>query len=199
MGAVKKLLSARELPERELHNSRMFVDLAENVHIHFRELRLLFGIEEFEEFCQILERGAKDVRRYLDRNPDYREQVHSDAVLIGGGARQQMLPLKKSPRPHQSKYFPNRLAIELQEERVIDSIHIHYRDYRLAMNFATFRELALGMSEALAELEEYLGEHDYDELRHPFRAVVSDSLWPATEKSRFRRLMEWLQRRIRGW
>ena len=33
MGSVKKILSKTKLLEREKHHSRMFVDLAENIHI----------------------------------------------------------------------------------------------------------------------------------------------------------------------
>ena len=74
MGAIKKILINKELPERELHNSRMFVDLSENIHIHFREIRLMFGVEEFFEFFSILKEGASDITKYLRRNPDYKEQ-----------------------------------------------------------------------------------------------------------------------------
>ena len=38
MGSVKLELSKVNLPDRELHNSRMFIDLAENIHIHHREV-----------------------------------------------------------------------------------------------------------------------------------------------------------------
>ena len=39
MGSVRKFLHKSELPEREGHHSRLFVDLAENIHIHHREYR----------------------------------------------------------------------------------------------------------------------------------------------------------------
>jgi len=177
MGAIKKILLNKELPERELHNSRLFVDLSENIHIHFREIRLMFGVEEFFEFFSILKEGARDVKKYLKRHPGYKEQEVFDGILVGGGARRQIIPLQKSPKPHESKYFPNRLQIELQEEKVIDAIHIHYRDYRLVMNIETFRELVTGMKEALDSLEDFLGHYDYKEGQHPFRKVVSTGEW----------------------
>ena len=67
MGKIKKTLFTQELPSRELHNSRMFVDLSENIHIHFRELRLMFSVEEFFEFFSILKAGTKDIKEYLKK------------------------------------------------------------------------------------------------------------------------------------
>jgi hypothetical protein len=177
MGAIKKVLSERELPEREQHNSRLFVDLSENVHIHFREIRLMFGIEEFFEFTDIIRESAKEVKKYLKKHPDYKEQEVFDGLLVAGGIKRQTTPLQRSPKPHESKYFPNRLQIELQEEKVIDSVHIHYRDYRLVMNFETFREFTNGMREALNNLEEFLKEHPYNQEEHEFRRVVNQEEW----------------------
>ena len=177
MGAIKQLLLSRDLPDRELHQSRLFVDLSENVHIHFREMRMMFAVGEFFEFFAILREGARDIRRYLRRNRDYREQEVFDGILVGGGARRQVTPLAKSPRPHESRYFPNRLQVELQEEKVIDAIHIHFRDYRLSMNIETFREFAAGMKQALDNLDEYLSKHAYCGGQHPFQKVVSSEGW----------------------
>lgn len=177
MGAIKKILLNKNLPDRELHNSRMFVDLSENIHIHFREIRMMFGLEEFFEFFDILKEGARDIKKYLRRNPDYQEQKVFDGILVGGGAQRQIIPLQKSPKPHECKYYPNRLQIELQEESVIDAIHIHYRDYRLVMNIQTFREFTNGMKAALDNLDEFLQQNSYKEGEHPFRQVVTTNEW----------------------
>ncbi|MCP5050162.1 MAG: hypothetical protein GY940_23555 [bacterium] len=177
MGEIKKVLDTRELPERELHNSRLFIDLSENVHIHHREIRLMFGVEEFFEFTNVVGFSAKEVKKYLKKHPGYKEQEVFDGIMVAGGVQQQTTPLKKSPKPHASKYFPNRLQIELQEEKVIDSIHVHYRDYRLVMNIDTFRDFATGMKNALDNLDKHLKENGYDEDVHPFRKEVDQSQW----------------------
>lgn len=183
MGEIKKVLHLSELPAREFHNSRLFVDLSENVHIHFREIRLMFGVEEFFEFANILKMSAGEVKKYLKKHPGYKEQEVFDGLMVAGGLEQQTTPLKKSPKPHESKYFPNRLQVELQEEKVIDSIHIHFRDYRLVMNFATFREFAKGMKGALDNLESFLQENSYNQEAHPFRAVVANDEWKTQGRS----------------
>jgi hypothetical protein len=200
MGKIEKILHHDELPDRELHNSRMFVDLSENVHIHFRELRLMFGREEFFEFFSILEEGARDVKKYMRKNPDYEEQEVFEGILVGGGTDRQIIPLMKSPKPHVSKYFPNRIQIELQEEKEIDSIHVHYRDYRLVMNIATFKKVTRGMMSALGRLEKYLSENDYRETEHPFRKVVSREEWAkgkVSSEGKAKILLNKLLRRMR--
>jgi hypothetical protein len=188
MGSIKKILIKKDLPDRELHNSRMFVDLSENIHVHFREIRLMFGVEEFFEFFEILKEGARDIKKYLRRNPGYKEQEVFEGILVGGGAKRQIIPLQKSPQPHVSKYFPNRLQIELQEEKVIDAIHIHYRDYRFVMNIETFREFTHGMKEALNSLDEFLSQYDYKEGQHPFRQVVETSEWTTDRVTLFQKI-----------
>ncbi|MGE5340262.1 MAG: hypothetical protein ACM3SY_02165 [Candidatus Omnitrophota bacterium] len=177
MGAIKKILAHKQLPERELHNSRLFVDLSENVHIHFREIRLMFGVEEFFEFIDVIKDSAKEIKKYLKKHPSYKEQEVFDGLLVAGGLKRQTLPLQKSPKPHESKYYPNRLQIELQEESVIDAIHIHFRDYRMVMNINTFREFAHGMNDALNKLEGFLNENSYAEGNHPFRKIVEQNDW----------------------
>lgn len=177
MGEIKKILHNSELPDRELHNSRLFIDMSENVHIHHREIRLMFGVDEFFEFTDVVKDSAKEVKRYLKRHPEYKEQEVFDGLMVAGGIQRQTTPLQKSPKPHESKYFPNRLQIELQEEKVIDSIHIHFRDYRLVMNFDTFRAFAEGMKESLDNLDDFLKQNKYDQHEHPFRKEVDQSRW----------------------
>jgi len=177
MGEIKLVLDNRDLPDRELHNSRLFIDLSENVHIHHREIRLMFGVDEFFEFTDVVKMSAKEVKKYLKKHPDYKEQEIFDGLLVAGGVKQQTTPLKKSPKPHVSKYFPNRLQIELQEEKVIDSVHVHFRDYRLVMSIECFREFADGMRKSLDKLDTFLTENDYNQETHPFRKVVDQSQW----------------------
>lgn len=194
MGEIKKILDNRELPERELHNSRLFIDLSENVHIHHREIRLMFGVDEFFEFTDIVKDSAKEVKKYLKKHPEYQEQKIFDGILVAGGLKRQTSPLQKSPKPHESKYFPNRLQIELQEEKVIDSIHVHYRDYRLVMNIETFREFAEGMKKALDNLDNFLEENNYNQEAHPFRKVVDQSAWKESKVTLLYRIKRKIKR-----
>ena len=161
MGEVKKFLAKVELPEREAHNSRMFIDLAENIHIHYREYRNVFSLDEYFEYADIIAKSTEDVRSYLAQNPEYKESTYPDLLQIAGGRQRVKQFLKNSPAPNKSKYYNNDFAIELQDEKEVDEIHFHYRDFRIAMNRETFRVVACKFAEAYNELGEFERSNKY--------------------------------------
>ena len=167
MGLVKKKLGSTSLPDREAHNSRLFVDLCENIHIHFRELRVVFSLDEYFEFVDILNRSTEDIRSYLAQNPDYEEGAFPSTVMVGGGKTRQRKLLQNSPAPNESTYFPHDFEIELQDESVVDEIHVHWRDYRFALPRSHFKEIAQTFYTASKKLEEYEAEYQY--IRKPHR------------------------------
>ena len=180
MGEIRKILVNKTLPPRDKHHARLFVDLCENVHIHFRDIRTVFSTDEFFEYVDTVTRSAKDLRRYLRWHPQYREQEIFSPIMVALGPEQQTRPLGQSPQPNQSTYFDARLQIELQAESVIDEIHIHFRDYRLAMSREVFRAFAEAMGTATVTLDGFLDSDDYRGTQHPFRqAVVDDPLYEA--------------------
>lgn len=179
MGAVKVMLAERNLPDREKHNSRLFVDLCENIHIHYREYRLLFSLPEYYEFVDIVNRSTDDVRNYLAQNSDYEEGRYKTTLMVAGGKARQMKFLENSPEPHRSHYFNNDLTIELQEEYITDEIHVHYRDLRLAMNRECFKALADSFTEARKKLDQFEQSNQYDRKYHPDRAIPNWEQDPA--------------------
>ena len=90
MGSVRKHLYTVELPERETHHSRLFIDLAENIHIHHREYRTVFSLDEYFEYADIVAKSTQDVRSFLEQNPNYEEQKYPTTILIAGGKERQM-------------------------------------------------------------------------------------------------------------
>ena len=171
MGLVKQELDRLELPDREAHNSRMFIDLCENIHIHYREFRIVFSLDEYLEFADILARSTEDVRSYLAQNPDYREGVYPTTIMVAGGAKQQRKLLENSPQPNRSAYFANDFAIELQDESVIDEIHVHWRDYRFAMPRDQFKLVADSFSRAKTQLQAFEATHTYTRSPHRDRTM----------------------------
>lgn len=171
MGDVKLYLSKCELPDREKHNSRLFVDLAENVHIHHREYRTVFSVNEFLEYSSIIEDSRSDLINYLENNTNYEESKYPTTIMIAGGRNRQLTFLKNSPTPITSEYYNCDFAIELQEEYVTDEIHIHLRDFRYVCNRETFKLIAKNFNEALNELESFEESNDYIRQKHPDREV----------------------------
>lgn len=171
MGSVRKYLFKTELPQREIHHSRLFIDLAENIHIHHREYRTVFSLDEYFEYADIISKSTNDVRNFLEQNPNYEEQKYPTTIMIAGGKERQLKFLQHSPQPNQSKYFSNDFAIELQDEFVTDEIHIHYRDFRIAMDRERFKKVAYGFQVALNELEEFETTQSYEREMHPDRVI----------------------------
>ena len=171
MGEVLLDLSRVRLPDREAHNSRMFIDLCENIHIHYREFRIVFSLDEYFEFVDILQRSTEDVRNYLAQNPDYEEQKYGTTLMFAGGKERQKKLLENSPQPNRSKYFSNHFGIELQAESVVDEIHVHWRDYRLALPREHFKKIAGAFEVAAQKLEEFEKQHNYERKHHRDRTM----------------------------
>ena len=171
MGSVKKYLYKAQLPNREEHNSRLFIDLAENIHIHHREYRTVFTLDEYFEYADIVEKSTKDVKNFLEQNPNYEEQKYPSTIMIAGGKERQLKFLKNSPMPNKSGYYNNDFAIELQDEYVTDEIHIHYRDFRIVMDRKRFKKVAEGFNIALEELNNFEATNNYTRENHSDRVI----------------------------
>ena len=173
MGSVKKFLHKSTLPDRETHHSRLFIDLAENIHIHHREYRTVFSLDEYFEYADIVTSSTVDVRNFLAQNSDYKEQAYPTTILIAGGKERQLKFLEHSTKANKSAYFDDVFAIELQDEYVTDEIHIHYRDFRIGLDRTRFRLMAEGFKTALIELDEFENNNSYERKSHPDR-LISD-------------------------
>jgi hypothetical protein len=171
MGLIKKELARVTLPDREAHNSRMFIDLCENIHIHYREFRIVFTLDEYFEFADILERSTEDVRSYLAQNPDFEEGKYPTTIMIAGGKERQRQLLKNSPAPNKSTYFAEDFAIELNDESVVDEMHVHWRDYRFALPRSHFRAIAEAFAKAKAELDAFEATNTYQRKPHRDRSM----------------------------
>jgi hypothetical protein len=146
MGLVDKVLSEVELPDRDEHNCRVFIDLAENVHIHYREHRLIFTVDEYMEVAKAFMEGAIALKERVSKG--YKEDNNYPTEIIGGSQKEPI----NIDSPHKS-YFNNRMVIEKQANSVMDDIHIHYRDYRLVMNNPeTFKKFCECVIEAYKNL-----------------------------------------------
>lgn len=171
MGEILHDLVRIKLPDREAHNSHLFIDLCENIHIHYREFRIVFSLDEYFEFAGIVQQSTEDVRNYLAQNPDYKERTYPTTLMVAGGKIRQRQLLENSPRPNESTYFANDFAIELQAETVVDEIHVHWRDYRIALNREHFKQIADAFTVAKAELEAFEANHPYERRPHHDRTM----------------------------
>ncbi|MBP7779400.1 MAG: hypothetical protein KA371_19960 [Acidobacteria bacterium] len=136
MGEVLRTLSETMLEPRDDHNKRLFVDLSESVHIHYREHRLVFGVNEFRHFAAVVAEAAVALEVLVrdgyrtKSDPECRANVQVPTRIIGG-SQVEAIPVAE---PQRSKYFDERLVIEEQTPAVKDRFHVHYRDLRIVFN-----------------------------------------------------------------
>lgn len=117
MGNVKQVLGESQLPKRQHYYSKIWADVCENLHIHYRNLRLEFSEEEFDEFCRVvalMHQKSKEFRK------DYKESPDNKTISMR----------TKTSMPAQSRYYTNRLRVE---DEMDGSVHVHYRDLRIHM------------------------------------------------------------------
>lgn len=111
MGLVKKVLVNREVPTPKF-NGRLTIELCENVHLHYRNLRLEFSKEEFIELIQHL----ADLDLSLVDDFDY--------------GPNEFLLLREAKLQKETE-FDKRLQIEEQAD---GTFHVHYRNLRIEVN-----------------------------------------------------------------
>lgn len=106
MGEVKRIIAQATVPKPMFNNS-LRVELCENVHIHYRNVRLEFSPEEFLTFRETV------LRCHPDRVNEF--PYGKDHVLLATAA----LPEETA--------FDDRMVFEEQTD---GSFHIHYRNLR---------------------------------------------------------------------
>lgn len=154
MGRNVAVLAERTLPPRRPSTGRMLIDLCENVHIHHRDIRTEFSVNEFRQYVAHLNDCARDIEGYLADNPEYREGGYRNTILVATGRAKL---LDASPEPHRPMYWPDRMRVELIEPHSMGSVHVHWRDFRLHVTLAELREMAQGLSDAVKSLEAHKG------------------------------------------
>lgn len=150
MGKTRRVLARTELPPRLPHNSRMFVDIGENVHIHHREFRHVFSLAEFREYARILASASDALEEWIAAHPEYTEMSVFDTLAVFPHPENQFAPLTSSPAPHASRYMDADVVIEELERGQRDEIHVHWRDFRFAIPADHLRRIA-GAFTAAAE------------------------------------------------
>jgi len=138
MGRVKKLLHTAKLkPVADRYSDMYSVEVCEDFHIHWRNLRLQFDQREWIEFVQVVMASWEEWRK------------------IGG------------PAPHPDRSVPLYLQIDKINPthgingtnfRIEDddlngpAIHVHYRSDRLEFSHEEFLAIADGFTEAAKKL-----------------------------------------------
>lgn len=131
MGRTVKILKRKEVPH-SLCNNRFTVELCENIHIHYRNIRLEFQKEEFLHILNLISKiNIEEIKTFPYNDYNFKLLVEDFNL------------------PTDCEYN-NRLQIELQKE---GHYHIHYRNCRLEFN--KLREIGFSKINFIIPLLQY--------------------------------------------
>ena len=142
MGDIARLLSIEKLNARVITPDRICADLCENIHLHYRDVRMEFSQDEWAGFRAAINMLGIALEQYQEIY-DYREGNNDFLVQA----------FFDEPVDANTKYWPNRLSIELQSD---NTIHFHYRDIRLHLTSADFVQLAEAVHAAMLSLKAHI-------------------------------------------
>ena len=134
MGEIKVLGSLKELPKREVTAQTIWTDLCENVHLHYRNIRLDFSEVEWAHFRAAINMLGLAVEECAIKN-NFRE----------GNPNFLIQQVYQVPLSASSEYYPDRVSIE---KNLDNTVHLHYRDVRLHLSSGEFELMAQAFEEA---------------------------------------------------
>jgi len=133
MGNIFKQLATKLIRKKStLQATRMTVEKCENIHLHYRNMRLEFSEEEFNFFADQIKKSQE----VLKQHPEETEFLPLMASL----------DLKENP-----EFFPDRISVEAN----VGSIHVHYKNLRLEYTpdeFSEFTESILAANNSFKDI-----------------------------------------------
>jgi Ser/Thr protein kinase RdoA (MazF antagonist) len=136
MGITTYLFHRSECLDEQRFNM-FFLDMGENIHVHYRDLRIELSVPEFVELAELFNTYAKNVLQEI--TDGYRDGVLANTNEIG---TLKTFWDKEKPLTHPVHYHERQLAIEETK----DGYHLHIRNYKLLLGKASFQALAQAMA-----------------------------------------------------
>lgn len=130
MGVIKKMLYRGEVLGKPRHRN-LFLDMEENIHIHYRDLRIELSRAEFEDISRIFSQQSQELQAIIEK------QKYQDGKLPNSN-QEDVRIWTNSQLPNDVKYHPQRLSLE----ECGDGYHFHFRNFKLLLDKKEFRQLA---------------------------------------------------------
>jgi hypothetical protein len=150
MGHTRENLAFREIGNKAIFSNRFVIEIAEKVHIHYRNLRILLSVQDWIEFCK----GCQDALiRWNQRGcPEPKEGVHIELCRkkVATEAHNDGIKINLND----NLYLPNEGKIFAEGADFKDKTYIHLkiRDTRIELSIDEFKTLAEAVKEADARL-----------------------------------------------
>ncbi len=130
MGVIKKVLYRGNILGKPRHRN-FFLDMEENIHIHYRDLRIELSRGEFEDFADTFAKQSGELLGII------REKNYQDGKLANAN-QDDVRIWTESRLKHEVKYHPQRFSLE----ECGDGYHFHYRNYKILIDKDEFRQIA---------------------------------------------------------
>jgi Ser/Thr protein kinase RdoA (MazF antagonist)/predicted nucleotidyltransferase len=129
MGVIKKILFRGDVLSRPRHRN-MFLDMEENIHIHYRDLRLEMSRGEFEDFAAAFSQQSQELLGVIQ------EKNYQDGRLPNANQDEVRIWTESRLR-HEIAYNPQGFSLE----ECGDGYHFHYRNCKILIEPEDFRAL----------------------------------------------------------
>ncbi len=130
MGVIKKILFRGNIIGKPRHHN-FFLDMEENIHIHYRDLRIELSRGEFEEISGTFAKQSAELQSIIEK------KKYQDGKLANAN-QDDVRIWTESRLTHGVKYHPQRFSLE----ECGDGYHFHYRNYKLLIDKDEFRQIA---------------------------------------------------------
>lgn len=144
MGITTYLFHQSNALEKQRFNM-FFLDMGENIHFHYRDLRIELSVGEFVELAELFNRYAKDVLVEIENG--YKDGVFAN-TNEAGTLKTFWEKEKKLQNP--VKYHEQQLSIEETK----DGYHLHIRNYKILLFKESFSHLVKAIAPILPLLEQ---------------------------------------------
>jgi Ser/Thr protein kinase RdoA (MazF antagonist) len=168
-----------------------FMDMGENIHLHYRDIRIEFSVDEFLEFAELCEVYFPQVRKEIQDG--YRDGVNPNT----NQADTVKTFYTKKPLKTPLTYNPTRISLEENS----DGFHVHLRNYKFLVDKESFLNLARAAGEVMdiretpVDLRETLSLISANELEHTVEQLGEDGTTArvAIAAAYYRKLLQLLQ------
>jgi Ser/Thr protein kinase RdoA (MazF antagonist) len=150
MGITTYLFHKSNNLEKQRFNM-FFLDMGENIHFHYRDLRIEFSVGEFKELAELFARYSRDVLQEIDNG-------YQDGVLANTNEQRSLKTFwdKDKKLTFPVKYHEQRFAVE----ETADGYHLHIRNYKILLQKESFQYFVKAAASILPLLEKNDLERD---------------------------------------
>jgi Ser/Thr protein kinase RdoA (MazF antagonist) len=143
MGITTYLFHKSDGLEKQKYNM-FFLDMGENIHFHYRDLRIELSVDEFKELAALFARYSGEVLKEI-------EAGYKDGVLANTNETGTLKTFwdKEMNLTVPVKYHEHHLAVEETK----DGYHLHLRNYKILLHRESFLHLVKAIAPILPLLD----------------------------------------------